>query len=241
MILPCPYESGDTISLYSLEKYPTIFKDLKNTFPVIMAMMSEQENRSISSGEVRKSAKKLEVVDVGCYKVSIARSISELQDIEKDVFTLPKNIEEIMTKYYRKGFAFVICAFGNKDVKAHPIAYESRKPFKDELFVPTRHAHGGSNEVEQHKSYYDHDVYSLCTKMGETDSHFLSLHAEIKRASDLKGDFMYTIQQPTKTMSQIVTTLKSVKIPVPKVTDGDLWKHNIVGMYENKDFVYNLV
>jgi hypothetical protein len=111
MILPCPYEEGDKISLYNLEHYGALFTDLNATFPLIThSRKSRRSDHPTASASLQKE-KKLEVHDVGCYKVSIATSITDLQKVDESIFTLPKNIEEIMTKYYKSGFAFVLFAF----------------------------------------------------------------------------------------------------------------------------------
>jgi hypothetical protein len=134
----------------------------------------------------------------------------------------------------------VICAFGNKDVKPHPIAYESRKGSKDQLFVPTRHAHGGSKESEEVRSLFDHCIYSFSTNLVANHSR-VSLHGELKRAKELEGDVEWKVVYGTKSVNDVLGGLKKSEIPLPKHHDGDLWKNTVLGLSENKDYIYNLL
>jgi len=187
MILPCPFNEGDDeIRLFNLEHYPFLFKDCEECFPIIKDITHEGSRSKNKSEKLSPRSSKLEVVDVGGYKVSIGKSLEDLLKIDTSVFTLPKNISEILSKNYSKGFAFIICAFSNKDIKSHPIAFKSSKFSKTELFVPTRHAHGGEDEKESEKAGWNHIIYSFNTKHG------VSMINELKEA-DLKKKTMKII------------------------------------------------
>eukprot|EP01080_Neovahlkampfia_damariscottae_P004867 gene4867-8461_t len=135
MILPFPLVEGEKLDLIDLSKYKDLFKNCKNSF---------NDSTMRSSGS--RSSNFLEVQQVGGYKVSVANNIGEILKINPSVFTLPKDIHELLSKHYSKGFAFAICLFDSTVKDEHAIAFEHSIIGKNQLYVPTRHEHGDKNQ-----------------------------------------------------------------------------------------------
>ena len=87
------------------------------------------------------SVSPIPVQRVGGYLCSIIPGVDDFGRVSKDVFLLPPDIESVLHEHYTKGFSFVVCVFEG-DVAAHPIAYSSARLENNQLFIPTRHAHG---------------------------------------------------------------------------------------------------
>lgn len=117
----------------------------------------------------------LEVHQVGAYRCSLAPSIGDLKrslEIE-----LPPNIEAILGEHYGTGYCFLICQFdAAQNINMHPIAYTHDIAAGGSLFIPTRHAHGGTakrrktesgngnvapDDDDDDKGDYDHTVYMI--------------------------------------------------------------------------------
>jgi len=217
MILPCPNESNQEIKLFNLEKYHNLFDDLKNCFPEIESPKPKKNSRSLASG-LSKSAK-LEVFDVGGYKVSIAYNLSDVLKIDTSVFTLPENVADILKEAYSNGFAFVICAFSNKDFKSHPIAFECDKPSKTKLFCPTLHVHGGEDEKKSKEAEWSHIIYSfdsVKTKHGK------SLLEDMEEAEKLKNSEEFNVRFPKVSLADVVKKLSESNVSKPKHNNDKL-------------------
>jgi len=238
MILPCPFNGNDEIKLYNLENYPNLFDDCSKCFPLIA-------NRKSTEGKIKSAnllSSNLEIVDVGGYKVSIAKNLDDVLKIDKTVFILPDNIAKLLSKHYSQGFAFIICVFANKQIKAHPIAYEHSKLKSSELFVPTRHAHGGEHEPEQAKADFHHVIYSVNT--ANRNKFVVGSIEESEKAEKLKNDHNYLVTPAKILPSTIFDKLRNLDVEVPKPhSDGnvvDLKKEFIHGMNKNEDLIYSL-
>lgn len=56
------------------------------------------------------------------YNSSVAKCLEDLRRIDRDVFSVSKDLDVILGKHYSKGFGFVICSFDSTQ-KAHPIGF----------------------------------------------------------------------------------------------------------------------
>eukprot|EP00494_Astrolonche_serrata_P013546 UN13668 len=138
-----------------------MFKDMRETMPTnegnLKGYLERAMNKSRSLG-LRSMMNSLEVITVGSYKCSIAPSIEDIKRANKDVFTLPANIENLLKKHYEgKSFSFFICKL-TKNGEQHPLGYVHNLLRKDTLFVPTRHDHG-----DKKGAVFDHYIYSADT------------------------------------------------------------------------------
>ena len=76
------------------------------------------------------------------------------------MFSVSPGIDAVLREDYMEGYSFVICCLRGKNVKDHPIAFVHEPHSDTQLFVPTKHAHGGKKETV---SDWDHEIYSFNT------------------------------------------------------------------------------
>jgi hypothetical protein len=156
----------DVIQLLNLKdfeiRHGKFFDVVNKPFPVY----ASRSMNSFSLSDSYSYSKPLQVVKVGDYQVSVARTLPDLKRIDTSVFKLTSNMDQVLEKCYGEGFGFVICAFDpSKPVdtnsqSSHPIAYVSHTLPDGCLFVPTRHEHGQGHHTEEH---WDHSIYSFNT------------------------------------------------------------------------------
>lgn len=221
MILPAPLkdESRD-IQLVDLSKPGSFsFDNCEKCFP----QPPPRELRSRKAKEKRSG--KLEVVAVGAYNVSVAKSIEDLHRIDENVFKVADNIAELLSTHYGKGFGFVICAFDpEKEIAAHPMGYVCDYEADGSIFVPCRHEHG---DGEKGDTKFDHFIYSVNTdkSAGKTPSEILGED----------GDFSSPEKQPSE-----VFTEGPLSTIVPKDSIKSFRKKRIFGSFKNDDLHFGL-
>lgn len=151
MILPVPTDDASTIALMDLTSVPKFFDDIEAKF--------ERPFRGrgfATKGIPAKAAKKLDVVEVGSYKASIAPTLADILNADDDVFEISPEATRMLARHYSVGFAFVIARLQNGGT-IHPLAYTYLVAEGDNtLFVPTRHEHGDSG-----MPHWDHTVYTV--------------------------------------------------------------------------------
>jgi hypothetical protein len=162
MILPFPLKQGESIELIDLSNYPTFFADCENCFKE----QTKSNSRGISKS--RSTDNYLEVQQVGGYKCSVAESLDDILKINPNVFVLPKDIHELLSNHYSKGFGFVVCLFSSDVLKTHPIAFTHSTIGENQLYVPTKHEHG--NHPEKKKlvasvAYHQHFIKGTHMKL----------------------------------------------------------------------------
>jgi hypothetical protein len=154
MILPVPHPS--TLKFTDLSNYTDLFEDLEKSF----ALHEFGMNNSYTP--------KLNVFDVGSYRVSVAHNVSELNDVNPDEFgPIDDFIKHVMSKYYSDNWGFIVCKLrsGSK-VKYHPFGYSHQMMNNGKLFVPTRHQHNHQHGENSEESFsdWDHSIYSFNTR-----------------------------------------------------------------------------
>lgn len=120
---------------------------------------------------------KLEVLDIGSYKVSLANNIADLRRIDESVFKVAPSIDAILAEHYETGFGFMICLF-QTNLKAHPIGFIGSRMSDGTLYFPTRHEHGD----EHHLAHFDHTLYAI-----NVDKSFGRAQPKHPKSSPLKG------------------------------------------------------
>lgn len=140
MILPVPFP--DSVKFHNLESYANFFDDCKSCFYNPNQML--YKSRSLNATFSMNCTDSLEVVDVGSFKVSLAKNLSDLQRVNKNVFTLSNGLSSILGKHYNDHFGFIICKLSKGKEKYHPFAY-SHKIFNNKVFLPTKHYHDGQH------------------------------------------------------------------------------------------------
>ncbi len=133
MILPVL--NPHTVRFHDLSNYKDIFSDCNRCFSKSIA-------RSWSLNSYAKGSNKtLEVFNVGSYKVSLAKSLQDLQRVDKNVFNLSFNCGEMLSKEYSNPiFGFIICKLAKGKEDYHPFGY-SHEMIDNTVFIPTKHYH----------------------------------------------------------------------------------------------------
>jgi hypothetical protein len=122
-----------------------------------------------SSSRARSSAP-LEVVQVGGYKCSLARTPDDVLNADPSVFGKPTGLNDVLQANYPNNYAFLLCAFKqNKKEKIdfHPILYSFPLAQDGKFFIPTRHYHGSGNPASKYASDWDHKIYVFGARKGD--------------------------------------------------------------------------
>ena len=156
MILPIPTPKGspdDAVKFINLEKYPTLFDDLKTGFP---EERKKDDSRGPKPGGLALGAP-LPVVEVGSFVASFVPAIKDFARLDKQ-FRLPDGVWENLPQYRDFGFAvFKLKKPEKKDgQKVHPMALDFPQADRDLLFFPTVHIHDGSVPA---KAKFDHALF----------------------------------------------------------------------------------
>ena len=137
MILPVPNPS--TVKFHNLYTYTDIFNDCNK-----MVYKKTDGFKGIRDGRItitNSRSHTLDVINVGSYKVSLANSLDDLKNIDKNLFNLGNGCEELLSRDYNDpNFGFIICSLDVRNKKYHPFGY-SHQIMNNELFIPTKHYH----------------------------------------------------------------------------------------------------
>jgi hypothetical protein len=233
MILPLPLKQGESIELIDLSKYPTFFADCENCFKETKKSNSRGMSKGVSNDY-------LEVKQIGGYKCSVAESLDDILKINPNVFVLPKDIHELLSNHYSKGFGFVVCLFNSDVLKTHPIAFTHSVIGENQLFVPTRHEHGNHSEKKKlvpsvaHFQHYlkgttgdiDHGGDVVTTDYADWDHIIYSVNSKPLDGGD-----------PENGSNSVENVLKM--IPVSDIAPKDFRRLRINGTAENVDVLLN--
>jgi hypothetical protein len=135
MILPVPHPS--TIEFIDLSKYKHLFTDLDKVF-------YKPQSRFLSKGmnfSLSANSAKLQVFNVGSYKVSLAMGLSDLNRVDGSVFNLSSGCYDLLKSSYDSTFGFIICKLAKGLENYHPFAYSHQMIKPGQLFIPTKHYH----------------------------------------------------------------------------------------------------
>jgi len=152
MVLPVPYP--DSVKFHNLEAYKNFFKDCQKCF-----VTQQSQDFGLTNSYSLKSfegKKKLDVVNVGSFQVSLAKSLKELKLVDTNVFELSEGLENALTKHYSNSmFGFIICKLAKGKENYHPFAY-SHNMLNNKVFIPTRHYH---DENKSHSTNMGNDFF----------------------------------------------------------------------------------
>lgn len=138
MVLPVPFP--ETVNFHDMSNYKHFFEDCENCFYLQPSYSNRGATLEYSTNDSAKS-KTLKVINVGSYKVSLAKSLKDLKRVNRNVFDLSIGLEEILKKNYTNSkFGFIICKLVTGSESYHPFAY-SHKIFNSKIFIPTKHYH----------------------------------------------------------------------------------------------------
>lgn len=132
MILPVPLPHS--LQFHNLASYPDFFSDCKSCFSQPMKSLSFNLN-------MVDEAEGLVVFKVGSYLVSVAKNLSQLDQVNGKVFKLSPELKEILSMYYYQPYwGFIICKLVQGSHLYHPFAY-SHDVIDGKIYLPTRHYH----------------------------------------------------------------------------------------------------
>ena len=186
MILPVPYPNS--VKFIDLSEYSSIFRDLERSF-------DDGVDDACLFGGGSSNSRSLNVVDVGSYKATLAKTHEELDLIDKDVFGIVADkIKNILYKYQGEKvpgpFGYIVCKLKTGSVNYHPFAYEHQMTNDKMLFVPTRHEHNDGPRMQMSGRYekdpenmarWDHSIYSFNTdKSSGTNGGFGNISLRFK-------------------------------------------------------------
>eukprot|EP01080_Neovahlkampfia_damariscottae_P011718 gene11718-5057_t len=237
MILPVPLNLGENVELIDLSLEPNFFTTCEQCFK------DDQIKKGVKSRGVSSSSDYLEVKQVGGYKCSIAENIDDILKINPDVFTLPEDIHELLSKHYSKGFAFVCCLFDSNILKTHPIGFVHSVIGKNQLFVPTRHEHGSELSGDKKKlvhsvayhQYWIKGKHETLPNKGnvETNDYAIWDHVIYSVNSDVMQGGAGTPEVPKKHVKDVIS-----KIPVKEIDEAKKFHRlKINGTVENVDVI----
>lgn len=171
MVLPVPFPQ--TVKFHNLENYANFFSDCDKCFAKTQTW--GEKSLSSNSFSATRSMPKLQVHNVGSYKVSIANSLNDLYRVDESVFDLSQGLQQMLEKYYSNPvFGFIICKLKEGNESYHPFAY-SHQITNKRVFIPTRHYHAENNtnindfynnfntsfgmNISDIADDWDHDIY----------------------------------------------------------------------------------
>lgn len=153
MVLPVAIDNYKQIRLVDMSKEDQLFDYLDTIFN---PPRRSSGARGIMLSMKSDSHEKLEVFEVGSFKISIVPSFDDFCKLdESQVGEVSPKMVELLEKTYQgeQKFSFLVCKFKGGDHQFHPIGWTV--PIRSWAFVPTMHFHG---EIEA-SADWDHDIY----------------------------------------------------------------------------------
>lgn len=238
MILPVPHPS--TVQFIDLSNYKHLFTDLDEVF-----YKTESTLRSTNSLYFSTDSDKLQVFNVGSYKVSLALGLNDLTRVDKSVFSLSSGCYDLLKSSYDSTFGFIICKLAKGLENYHPFAYSHQMIKPGQLFIPTKHYHDHKKGFVYDPNNIDDSPMFSYFKLPKTASnqvaddwsHDIYLYnctsQEIKRMSMLKSsnNYLWTGKNP------FVESMNKINFDFDDLTQ--LEKYKIQGTHENIDLFVN--
>ena len=170
MILPFPNKNNKIDVIETNSKDMKCFTLLKNCF---INRRSRCSYSNDSTGDNDRPIVPLEVFRSGNYQYSIARNVTDLDLLNKNVFKKTQELNNLLLEYSNNNFGFIACII-DKNVMYSPFAY-LYDIVNNELFIPTKHYHEPSKNFQNlftfyntnpnnYDNHWDHEIYVLNTK-----------------------------------------------------------------------------
>jgi len=154
MVLPLPVPANgpdDAVRFVSLERYPTLFADLKRAFPLLESALVMQ---SLEIPQPR--SKTLRVQTVGAFEASFVPHPRDFARLDAR-FRLPPRVLDALPQYADWGFAVFQLRASRAGTRVHPMALVFPRRDPAALFFPTVHVHDGSAPAT---AEFDHMLYA---------------------------------------------------------------------------------
>lgn len=147
MILPFPKgnSSDGDIKIYDMSECDNIFNTLKECFPYKDVF----SNDSYGFGNIP-------IFKSGSYDVSIVSNLDNFDNLQFNKFNISNGVKHLLKRDYSNDFGFIVCVIRN-GAKFHPIAYSHKIKSDNNLFIPTKHYHNGS----ENNADWDHEIYVM--------------------------------------------------------------------------------
>eukprot|EP01095_Lingulamoeba_sp_RSL-Kostka_P010756 TRINITY_DN392_c0_g1_i2.p1 TRINITY_DN392_c0_g1~~TRINITY_DN392_c0_g1_i2.p1 ORF type:complete len:320 (+),score=103.70 TRINITY_DN392_c0_g1_i2:102-1061(+) len=250
MILPYPTNLGTDVELVNLEDYKTLFKDCNDAFPTKKIIERSARSMSMERGL-------LTVHKVGCYNVSVAKSLDDIDLIDEKVFKLADNVRSLLEKHYSENFGFLICCFNTNDPsEKHPLGYIHHPLPDNTLFIPTRHEHhndeeGNSNDNNNNNDMvgediiddWDHEIFTLNTVKDELSGDSTEeMYDQLMES--ISDDSYYSVVEGTSVNEILLPKLNNILKKEAKTNfstdDYQCFRmKKIVGSFKNCDVILN--
>lgn len=141
MVIPVPYPN--TVQFHDMSSYKNFFSDCDKSFK----LQSLEKDKSLLTNSFNDNKKIIGVKNIGSYKVSIASSLNELDNIDKNVFILSNELKNILSKNYNGNvWGFIIFVLATDKKEYHPFGW-SHDLLNRQVYIPTRHYHGHQNKM----------------------------------------------------------------------------------------------
>jgi hypothetical protein len=138
MVLPVPLPNS--IQFIDLSGYQNLFEDCAGCFYETSKSQRSYGKLTNSSFNTRDE-KPLEVFNVGSYKVSLAKSLEEINRVDTKIFKLSDGLKQTLEIfYYQSYWGFIICKLAKGEELYHPFGY-SHDIIDNKIYIPTRHYH----------------------------------------------------------------------------------------------------
>lgn len=146
MIIPVP--NPKTVNFHNISHIKNFFKNVDKSFVLIRPNLTLSFNSSISYNAKKESMSRLEIIDVGSYRVSLAPSFNDLERINNDVFILSDGLKEKLRTDYREDFwGFIVFVLAKDSKEYHPFAF-SHDIINNAIYIPTKHYHDNSMSTD---------------------------------------------------------------------------------------------
>lgn len=199
--------NSDIITIHDMQQDAQFFGQMEAWMLPVPKVQFTLTCAAMEDGE--DFAPPLQVVSVGGYKLSVARTLQHIRSIDKSVFAISDTLNQVLAKDYSHGFGFLICSFDGHVKNNVPLAYTTFAASNNHLFVPTRHEHG------DHKgAHFDHVIFIA---NGATETQILG-------ATSRRKTNVFDMPALPKMIDQI-----------PRIYH--VQRNTLRGMYKNQDFL----
>jgi hypothetical protein len=198
MILPFPLKRGaNRIRIIDLSEYNGIFDDLDLLFSSDSSVGSRMWNVDDDDDSYLKIHK------VGKYSASIVPNFESFDQLQYSKFNLLPDTYELLKKYYKKGYGFIVCQLDSASEKYEreyqPFAY-CHELKDNKLFIPTRHYYSKSasnpyakyqtfsyEDYENHPDlYYEQEIDTNSMNTLATEDKWLRHNIKRQRVKKIK-------------------------------------------------------
>ncbi len=247
MILPVPHPKS--VQFINLSNYKTIFNDCDSCF-------FDEDDQTFGdtfsySNSYNSADRKLEVMNIGSYKVSLAMCLDDVKHVDKSVFELSLGCSELLEKTYKeKHWGFIICKLSKGNEEYHPFGY-SHDILDKQVFIPCKHFHYEHKKFKHFNARNINDLSMFSSSSYDAAGNYKSIDAtpmisNSESADDWEHDiYLYNIPNAESKLNGVKSSNKEkwdgrnlLQLDKIKFNFDDLKvfdKLKIVGRHRNVD------